>query len=46
MNNWKDLPGIRERENKIKLIDLKLKKLKIQYLRSALIRHFPNEMRL
>jgi len=40
---WKDLSGIKEREIEIKIIDLKLIKLKAQYMKAALFRHFPEE---
>ena len=44
--NWHNLPGIKERETELKKLDLKIIKLKAQYLRSALWRHFPEEMKL
>ena len=44
--NWHNLPGIKERETQIKMIDLKLVKLKLQYMRAAMFRHFPEELKL
>jgi len=44
--NWHELPGIKERETEIKIIDLKLIKLKAQYMKAALFRHFPEELKL
>jgi len=44
--SYHDLPEIKKRETEIKIIDLKLIKLKAQYMKAALMRHFPEDLKL
>jgi len=46
MMNWKEIPEIKAKHEELAKIERDIVKLKIEYFKSALFRHFPDEVGL